>query len=309
MRFQTNISNIIPLFANVLRVDEKMPLLIVAHGLFLLSFVVGVSTREVFGYEEVVVTSGATLSGKVTLKGPVPPTRIFHLVFSPNSAFCGGISDGKGNRLLKEFQVVPDGGFRDVVVAVVGVEKGKPFTLAPKVDIEHCRILPFVTPVRNQYPISLVNRDPVHHDIQGYTLNGSYTFAMFNRPLIPESTASEKMRMRNGHYLFRTQCGVHDFMQSWGIAVGNPYFVITGEDGRFEISDLPAGEYDLIAWHPYLDIVSQRVQVSENGKATVNFEMNASGVEIPLYSRQKEYRLETLQSDQILPPAVELQKE
>ena len=125
-------------------------------------------TVPAWGYEEVAVTSGATLSGKVILKGPVPPTRIFHLVFSPNMAFCGGISDGKGNRLLKEFQVALDGGFRDVVVAVVGVEKGKPFTLAPKIDIENCRVLPFVTPVRNQYPISLVNRDPVHHDIQGY---------------------------------------------------------------------------------------------------------------------------------------------
>jgi len=282
----------------------------IIHLLLPLLFSAGVSIQYVFGYEEVAVISGATLSGRVTLKGPVPATRIFHLVFSPNIAFCGRISDGKGNRLLKEFHVASDGGFRDVVVAVVGVEKGKPFHLAPKIDIENCRVLPFVTAVRNQHPIALINRDPVIHDIQGYTLKGDYTFGMFNKPLLPETTASEKIRMRNGHYLFRTQCGVHDFMQSWGIAVGNPYFAITGEDGSFEISDLPAGEYDLMAWHPYLEVVTQRIQVGENGKENVHFEMDAAGVEIPFYSVQKEYRLDTiLKQGQIVPPAVELQKE
>jgi len=284
---------------------------IIAGFVPLLCILSSVWLSQVFGYDEIVVKSGATLSGKVMLKGIAPPTRIFHLVFSPNMAFCGRVSDGKGNRLLKEFTVSSEGGFQDVVVAVVGVEKGKPFNLAPRVDIENCRIAPFVTPIRNNYPIVLSNKDTVSHDIQGYSLSKEgYTFGIFNTPLTPEATASTQTRLRNGHYLFRTQCGVHDFMQSWGMAVGNPYFSVTREDGSFEISDLPAGEYDLIAWHPYLKIETQRVRVGENAKETVHFEMDASQVDIPLYSRQKEYRLETaLKPDQLVPPAVELQKE
>ena len=94
------------------------------------------------------------------------------------------------------------------------------------------------------------------------------------------------------------------------MAVGNPYFSVTREDGSFKIQDLPAGEYDLIAWHPYLNISTQRVRVGENAKETVNFEMDASEVDIPLYSRQKEYRLDTaFKPDQLIPPEVELQKE
>jgi hypothetical protein len=280
------------------------------HCLLLLSLAICLPAHVVLGYEEVSVTSLATLSGKVTLKGAVPATRIFHLVFSPNIAFCSRVSDGKGNRLLKEFRVASDGGFQDVVVAVVGVEKGKPFNFVPQIDIEDCRMLPFVTPVRNQYPIALVNHDPVHHDIQGYTLKENYTFPMFNKPLVPAANSSAKIRMRDGHYIFRTQCGVHDFMQSWGIAVGNPYFAVTGKDGQFDISDIPAGEYDLIAWHPYLKIETQRIKVGEQGKITANFEMDASFVEIPLYSTQKEYRLDTtLKIDQIVSPSVELQIE
>jgi hypothetical protein len=259
-------------------------------------------------YEEAPVASGGTVSGKVFLKGTPPPTRIFHLIFSPNIDFCGRISDGKGNRLLKEFQVSQDGGFRNVVVAVVGVEKGKRFDYTPMLDVENCRISPFVTPVRNRHPIRLVNRDPIAHDIQTYTLKDDYTFAMFNKPLVPQSEATKQIVLRRGHYIFRTQCGVHDFMQSWGMAVGNPYFAVTGSDGNFTIVDLSPGTYDVIAWHPYMKIQAQTVTVPANGRVALNFEFNASAVDIPLYSLQEEYRLDTaLQPHHLLSPPVELQ--
>ena len=39
-------------------------------------------------------------------------------------------------------------------------------------------------------------------------------------------------------------------MQSWGLAVTNPYYAITDEFGNFSLSDVPKGIYTLIAWHP-----------------------------------------------------------
>lgn len=265
-----------------------------------------------WGYEEGTVTSGGTLTGKVFLKGTPPPARIYHLIFSPNIDFCIRVSDGRGNRLLKEFRVAEDGGFQDVVVAVIGVEKGKPFEHTPEIKIEDCRIAPFVAPVRNNYPISLINKDPVMHNIQGYTLTDgatfAATFAMFNAALGPENAATKEIRLRKGHILFRTQCGQHDFMQSWGMAVGNPYFAVTGPDGSFTIPDLPPGEYDVIAWHPHMKVRVGSVMVPKEGKAALNFEFEASEVVIPLHDLQTEYRLENyLQPEHLVPPAVELQ--
>lgn len=261
-----------------------------------------------WGYEEVTVASGGTITGRVFLKGPPPPTRIFHMVFSPNIDFCSKISDGNGNRLLKEFRVSEDGGFQEVVIAVVGVKQGKKFDYTPALDVETCRIFPFVIPVRNRQPIRLVNKDPIAHDIQGYTLLNDYTFAMFNKPMVPESTATKQVVLRPGHYIFRTQCGVHDFMQSWGMAVGNPYFAVTGPNGNFTIQDLPPGTYDIIAWHPYMKVKAQTVTVPANGRVGLDFEFNASEVDVPLYNLQKQYRLETaLDMIPLKPPAVELQ--
>jgi hypothetical protein len=259
-------------------------------------------------YEEVTVTSGGTLRGRASLSGTPPPSRIFHMVFSPNINFCTRISDGKGNRLLKEFVVAKDGGFQNVVVAVVGVEKGKRFDYTPQISIENCRVGPFVTPVRNRHPFRIVNKDPVVHDIQAYTIKDPYAFGMFNKPMLPETTVSKTVVLRKDHYLFKTQCGVHDFMQSWGMAVGNPYFAVTGPDGGFTITDLPPGTYDVVAWHPHMTIRSKSVTVPADGEAELSFDFDSSEVDIPFHDLQTGYRLQpALDLIPLKPPSVELQ--
>jgi hypothetical protein len=261
-----------------------------------------------WAYQEIPVASGGTLKGRVSLIGAPPPSRIFHMVFSPNITFCTRISDGKGNRLLKEFRVSADGGFQDVVVAVVGVEKGKRFDYTPQINLENCRIGPFVTPVRNHSTFTIVNKDPVVHDIQAYTIKDPYAFGMFNKPMLPESTASKNIVLRKDHYLFKTQCGVHDFMQSWGMAVGNPYFAVTGPEGDFTISDLPPGTYDVVAWHPQMQVQTKQVTVAANGEADLTFEFDSSEVDIPLHDLQTGYRLQpALDLIPLKPPSVELQ--
>ncbi|TAK07805.1 MAG: carboxypeptidase regulatory-like domain-containing protein [Candidatus Manganitrophaceae bacterium] len=261
-----------------------------------------------WGYEEGPVVSPGTVTGKVVLKGTPPPPRIYHLIFSPNIDLCGRISDGKGNRLLRDFQVASDGGLKDVVVAIVGVEKGKLFSYTPEATIENCRIVPFVTPIRNNHPFTMINKDPIAHDVQGYTLKDDYTFAMFNKPLTPETIASKTIRLRKGHYIFRTQCGVHDYMQSWGIAIGNPYFAVTAADGSFTIPDLPPGEYDVIAWHPHMKVLAKPIRVEANGKVDLNFEFDSEEIKIPLHDLQMQYRLDTALQPHHLVPPIELQE-
>jgi hypothetical protein len=257
------------------------------------------------------VTSGGTVEGKVSLEGAVPPARIYHLVFSPNIDFCQRISDGKGNRLLREFNVSEKGGFQNVVVSVIGVQRGKPFNVTPILEIEDCRISPFVTPLRNSHTITLRSKDPITHDIQAYSVKNpkeGYTFQMFNKPMPAKTITSKKVKFRKDHFIFRTQCGVHDFMQSWGIAVGNPYFAVTGPRGEFSITNLPPGTYDVIAWHPHMTVQAQRVNVSPNRSVNLNFTFDSSEVKIPEHDLQTGYRLETwLALRNLVPPSVELQ--
>ncbi len=263
-------------------------------------------------YEEIDVQEGGTLQGRVTLQGPVPPPRIFPLVLYPFGPFCKKISDGEGNVRLKEFVVSADGGLSNAVVAVEKVEQGKRFEPirsefvavdcmfhpAEVPDEEQYAVKegqlhhehPLVTVLENHRPISMINKDPVIHNIQVF--QNEKGNIILNTPL-PVSTAPRGgvLHFAAGKRISQMICGMHEFMQSWGFVVDNPYYSKTKKDGRFTIDRLPPGTYKVTAWHPHFEIVEKEVTIPENGAVTLDFEFNAQKVERPIYEMQKDRRI------------------
>ena len=47
-------------------------------------------------------------------------------------------------------------------------------------------------------------------------------------------------------------CDVHPWMRSYISVLDHPFFAVTKEDGKFEIKGLPAGEYEIEAFHEKL---------------------------------------------------------
>ena len=47
----------------------------------------------------------------------------------------------------------------------------------------------------------------------------------------------------------RVDCSIHAWMKAWLIILDHPYVAITDEDGRFEIKNVPAGEWTFRFWH------------------------------------------------------------
>ncbi|MEE9233047.1 MAG: carboxypeptidase regulatory-like domain-containing protein [Nitrospirales bacterium] len=250
--------------------------------------IIGIGIGMLFGqtawsYSEIKVTNGGTIQGKVTIEGGKPRPMAFNLVTIPDPVFCGTISTGTGWRIVEDFIIGPNKTLKDVVVMLKGVSKGKPFSL-PKVRIESidCEFLPFVNVIKDRDEIEVVNMDPVEHDIQGYeTARRRGARILFNRPLPmnpflelagifgKKYMAGEPMRenihLRKGRNVFVMQCGFHPYMFSWGLVAENPYFSITKEDGKFHITNIPPGEYVLVAWHPGVNkFLEQTVTVKSN---------------------------------------------
>lgn len=253
-----------------------------------------------WAYEEVPVVDGGRLIGAVTLEGKIPKPKGYNLTTLPDQVYCGRISDGRGWRLLQPFNVSAAGEFRDVVVYLEGLEKGKAFASfrTPRVEAMDCRFLPFTTVVREKQDVVVVNMDPVMHDIQAYETSQLGPRVLFNVPLpmnqqhprdlkdrsdaalYHKHLAGEPMKqlvgLTKGRRVFVMQCGFHAYMESWGLAVENPYYAITDQDGRFEIGDIPPGTYKMLVWHPYLGgTKEQTITIQPKGHAKVDVKVPA----------------------------------
>ena len=87
--------------------------------------------------------------------------------------------------LLRTFLSLLMGHLKDAVVMLKGIKKGKPF-ITEKVRVEaiDCDFTPFVNVLKKKDELTVVNMDPIEHDIQGYeTARERGARVLFNRPL------------------------------------------------------------------------------------------------------------------------------
>ncbi len=262
-----------------------------------LCVILSISASSLWGYEVKEVAGGGTIQGTVTLSGSVPDPKAYNLVIFPDPEYCGRISNGNGWRLLRDFLVNEQGQVLNVVVLLEGVTEGKPFSLSvPRVEARDCRFSPFTTVVRSGHGIEVVNMDPVMHDIQAYeTSTAMGTRVLFNSPLPfnhrhhrgdlhathdhrPGESLVRQFQLSKKRRTFVMQCGFHAYMESWAIAVDNPYYVLTDEHGRFALEDVPPGTYDLRAWHPGVkQVVKKQVTIEPGGNLTIDFQLPSPG--------------------------------
>jgi hypothetical protein len=227
-------------------------------------------------YESGTVANGAMVQGKVTFSGTVPDPKVFELRRYYDRGYCAALSDGKGHRLLKEVNVGPEGGLKDVVVVIEGIEKGKPFVFTDaEVEASLCQFLPFVTVVSDKRKVTVFNRDPVSHDIQGYAYDQSGVDIVLHRPALHVSGTTDVVQLVKGRKVFTMQCGMHPYMQNWGYAIDNPYYAVTSLNGSFAIGDLPAGTYYIKAWHPILGAQERELTVKPNETVSLDLSFGA----------------------------------
>ncbi len=248
----------------------------VVSFIFCIQLLVGATAVGAYAYDEIQVTEGGTIVGKVTMLGAKPTPKGFNLITFPDPVYCGRISTGTGWRVLHEFTLAQDGGLQGAVVLLTDATKGKPFTFEPPtIEARDCRFLPFVSVVKDRAEVNVVNLDPVFHDIQAYETSHLGPRVLFNMPLPmnPHHTRNvgadshehlagqpmkEVIRMTKDRRIFVMQCGFHAYMESWGMAVDNPYYAITQADGTFSLSDVPPGDYTLMAWHPGVGTMTEK---------------------------------------------------
>jgi hypothetical protein len=254
-------------------------------------FLVGLLVSPAQAYQEIEVKNGGTIRGKAVLSGEMPEKRVYHLVLFPNIEMCSQIdTDDEKNRVLDDFKVNGDGGLQDVVVTLENVEAGKPFENKPiQILSQHCKFTPDVNVIQQGGSFTVNNIDTVMHNSQVYQSERGKI--ILNIPIPAEEISRGIVTFQKDYKIFQMICGMHEFMQTWGFRVQNPYYFITGADGAFKIENIPPGDYVINAWHYLMKTRSEKIHVSENGVVDVNFDFNVQEVVRPLYETIKSGRI------------------
>jgi len=238
--------------------------------------------------------AGGTVEGKVSFSGKAPAPKEFLFSKFPNPKFCvkNPSKDATGEkRLLHEVEVGKDGGLKNVVVAVMGINDEKFMADFKGQDVvaELCEFKPYVTVVvADQKSFRVMNHDAdpddpksvkgVLHNPHAFEKMGASSTTIFNIGLPEKDKGLDKpIRLRKAAQgsVLRMQCDQHEFMQTWALPITSPHYAVVGEDGKFSIKDVPAGKYKLVAWHPVLNKsvpMEQEIEVKDGASAPAKFE-------------------------------------
>jgi hypothetical protein len=211
-------------------------------------------------YEVSAVSGGGSIEGVVVYRGSVPTQKI---IPTKDVEVCG---QPREEPLIR---VGPNQAVESAVVYLVEVASGKDWPTAgktPELDNEKCRFVPEVQVIAPG-ALEVVNSDPVLHNTHGFY--GKRT--AFNLALPNKDQRIPVELPRPG--TVRVDCDAHGWMEGWVYVVDNPYYAVTGPDGKFSITDIPAGEYKLVAVQSFIGPIEMPVSVVSGKTTTLDIEL------------------------------------
>jgi hypothetical protein len=197
--------------------------------------------------------------GRVQVEGYLEKPR--PLKVYKNRDFCGlQVPD-------ESLLVGSRGGLQNVVLTIAGVRRqtreNQPKSLV--LDNRNCAFVPHVQAAVVGSEVLLLNSDPILHDVHARL--GSET--LFNEGLPPWRQVKKRLT-RAG--IITIQCEVlHTWMSAYIVVTSSPYFAVADEKGEFVIEGVPAGTYEMEAWHEKLGTQSKSVTVAAGSELRVDF--------------------------------------
>ena len=211
------------------------------------------------------------LKGKFVYDGtpPVAPA----VAITKDQAFCGEFGIVDENLLVN----AENKGVANVVVYLY-VRRGSTLpevhesyadsaSALVNLDNKNCRFEPHIAIVRTSQTLHVTNSDQVGHNTKIDTTDNpaSNLTVPVGGEFNQQFTASERRPAP-------VSCSIHPWMKGWLIVQESPYAAVTNENGEFEISNLPSGNWTFQVWHEaagYVDEVTSEGKTQEWSKGRV----------------------------------------
>jgi len=210
----------------------------------------------------------ATVSGTVSFTGtpPANPPIDMSAEQACASKHTGGVRDPQ--------VVVNDGKVANVIVYVkTGLPANatyQPPAQTVELDQEGCLYQPRALAVMAGQTIDIKNSDPVLHNIKAVPkTNRGFNISQ------PTAGMVSKRKFDRPEQVIPIECNVHSWMHANVAVLPHPFFAVTSNNGTFEIKGLPAGTYEIEAWHEKLGPKTMSVTVGDGETKTADFSFSA----------------------------------
>ena len=139
------------------------------------------------------------------------------------------------------------------------------------VEQRNKQFAPMVTVVQTGTLVRFPNRDEIRHHVYSFSPPKPFEIKLY------AGTSSPILFDKPGEVVLG--CNIHDNMLGYIYVVDTPWFAKTRADGTARIDDLPAGEYELQAWH-YAQVAKPparpaRLRADENLAAEITVALKA----------------------------------
>jgi plastocyanin len=212
-----------------------------------------------------VAMAASSITGTVNFDGKVPPIKPLAMDADPVCA------KKHAKPVPSEMLVLGSGNTMANILVWVskGLPSGKTFP-TPKtpvtLDQKGCQYVPHVMGIMVGQTYRILNSDGILHNIHTLPkVNPSFNKGM------PATLKEASTVFNKPEEVFQIKCDVHPWMMAYMAVFTHPFFSVTGTDGKFTISGLDPGTYEITAWHERLGTQTASVTVGANETKTQAF--------------------------------------
>ncbi|HEX9801322.1 MAG TPA: carboxypeptidase regulatory-like domain-containing protein [Thermoanaerobaculia bacterium] len=213
--------------------------------------------------------AAGSITGTVTYAGKVPNLK--PLAMDADPACAAKHSSPVANEMLS---LGTGNTLANVMVRVKSAVPGS--HAAPSqpavIDQDGCQYHPHVLGLMVGQTLKLKNSDGLLHNVHALPkVNTPFNMAM------PANRTEADTKFGKEEGMFLVKCDVHPWMAAYVGVFSNPFFAVSGKDGKFTISGLSPGTYEVEAWHEKLGTKSASVTVAADKPATIDFSFAPPG--------------------------------
>ncbi|HBI45220.1 MAG TPA: hypothetical protein DDY78_20550 [Planctomycetales bacterium] len=254
--------------------------------------------------------AGATLKGKVTLKGKSPNTEALTKQLQDaikskqdQAATCFDMAP-EAEKTEQVWHIGEGNGISDVVVWIQPPEgyffkvdkDAKDKTWPEKVELTqpHCAFIPHVSwvmptlvdpanpkktiPSGQKFFVS--NAADISHNTKWKSpLGGPNSDELATTPA---HSVDKEILLKGNNQLVQFNCNIHSWMEAYVWVFNHPYAAVTDKDGNYEIKNVPIGsKLHIVGWHEKVDFLAPGKKGEEidliEGVNTKNFDIEVKG--------------------------------